>query len=67
MKRKSSEPAANGAKVQKVATRRSELPKFDWKEQCMFCEKDCIYDRNHPDRVEWRQVQVLSNRNMVWA
>ena len=65
MKRKSSEPIACKTKIKKVARRRSEVPKFAWKKQCMFCEKECFYDRNHPDRIDWRHVQVLSIRETL--
>ena len=31
----------------------------------MFCEKECFYERNHPDRTDWRHVQVLSVRETL--
>ena len=33
----------------------------------MFCEKDCVFDDSHPDRIDWRQVQVLSMRENLLA
>ena len=67
MKRKSNEPIERNTKIKKSAARRSETPKFDWKKLCMFCEKDCVFDDSHPDRIDWRQVQVLSMRENLLA
>lgn len=61
-KRKSSEPIERSTKIKKDAARRSENSKFDWKRLCMFCEMDCVVDDRHPDRIDWRQVEVLSMR-----
>ena len=53
--------------IKKSAARRSETPKYDWKKLCMFREKDCVFDDSHPDRIDWRQVQVLSMRENLLA
>ena len=52
-------------KLQKLVGRRSKQAQFNWKKQCMFCEKECVSDVNHPGRVNWRRVQVLSMRDTL--
>ena len=67
MKQKSNEPIERNTEIKKSAARRLETPSYDWKKLCMFCEKDCVFDDSHHDRIDWRQVQVLSMRENLLA
>ena len=40
----------------KRISRRSEVEKFDFKEQCFYCGKICIFDVKHPDRRDFEEV-----------
>lgn len=62
MKRKSSGPLPPKIKIPRVATTRSEMPRFDWKTDCFICGKQC-HKSDRPDRIDWHQVQVLEMRN----
>ena len=33
---------------------------FDFKNQCFYCEKPCIFDRKHPDRKKFIEVRTIS-------
>ena len=37
---------------------RSEHSSFDFKRQCFYCERVCIYDEKHPDRNRFEEVRT---------
>ena len=48
----------NVSKVEIKKTRKS-LDGFDWKNRCIICSKDCIFDPKNPSRKNWHQASTF--------
>ena len=41
---------------------RSEIERFNFKEQCFYCGQLCFFDTKHPDRNEFQQVSTKDTK-----
>lgn len=49
--------------LEKIIPVRSENANFDFKTQCFYCDRLCVYDEKHPDRNRFEEVRTTEQRS----